>query len=83
VIHHPPPEQAATKTCAHCSVEMAATSPRAEEWYIQSDGPEGVICLCASCARNVLGGDREERQVEHGPDTRPPDMRRQKAPATP
>ena len=54
------------KTCDHCGVEMAATSPRAEEWYMQSDGPEGVICLCAPCARNVLGADVDESgDVEH------------------
>ena len=65
MIHHQPPERTETKTCAHCSVEKAATSSRAEEWYMQSDGPEGVVRLAreassAATERNARSNTSHE-----------------------
>ena len=53
VIH--PIVQEATKKCSNCGLEMGETSPLAEHLYWQSDAFEGLICLCAPCARNILG----------------------------
>ena len=61
VIQHPMVEEA-TKKCESCGLEMGETSPLAEHWYWQSDGIDGLICLCAPCARNISGQEAQDQQ---------------------
>ena len=56
-----------TTNAVGLELEMGETSPLAEHWYWQCDGIDGLVCLCAPCARSLSGQAAKDQESPQPP----------------